>query len=55
MCLGQGADMLQRATSLDTIVFDKTGTLTTGRPSVTNTYFDSSVPGVELFHVSTLR
>ena len=34
ICMMQGADALERAHRIKTVVFDKTGTLTRGRPVV---------------------
>lgn len=38
----RGGDVLEKVSSIDTIVFDKTGTLTVGRPVVKNVICNSS-------------
>jgi Cu+-exporting ATPase len=40
----RGGDILERVSSIDTIVFDKTGTLTVGRPVVKSVMDDQGSP-----------
>ena len=49
LCCCAGADALERASNVDTVMFDKTGTLTKGRPTVTDCHMvDKSVSIVQL-------
>ena len=48
----RGAEYLERALRLTTVVFDKTGTLTRGEPTVTDIVPVSSVPADELVRVA---